>query len=122
MEGPELRRLAETYASFMNYAFDPELRRFRNFMGYDRRWLEAQGSEDSQGRALWALGTCAGRSKHRHLQVWAAQMFERALPNLLDAKSPRTWAYTLLGIYEYFRRLSGDRVAALARIASPSSD
>ncbi len=115
VEGPELRRLADTYASFMHYAFDPEVRHFRNFMGYDRRWMEAQGSEDSQGRALWALGTCAGRSKHRHLQAWAAQMFERTLSTVLDAKSPRTWAYTLLGIYEYFRRLNGDRAAAQAR-------
>ena len=115
VEGPELRRLAETYASFMHYAFDPQSRRFRNFMGYDRRWMEAQGSEDSQGRALWALGTCAGRSKHKHIQAWASQTFELALPLVLDAKSPRTWAYTLLGIYEYFRRLSGDRVATQAR-------
>jgi glycosyltransferase involved in cell wall biosynthesis len=115
VEGPELHRLAETYASFMHYAFEPDSRRFRNFMSYSRSWLEAQGSEDSQGRALWALGTCAGRSKHKHLEAWAAQMFERALPAVLEAKSPRTWAYTLLGIYEYFRRLSGDRVAAQAR-------
>jgi hypothetical protein len=115
LEGRDLRRLAETYASFMQYAFEPGSRRFRNFMGFDRRWLETAGSEDSQGRALWALGTCAGRSKHRHLQAWAAQMFERALPAVLDLKSPRTWAYALLGIYEYFRRLSGDRVAAQAR-------
>jgi len=115
LEGPELHRLAETYASFIQYAFDPVSKRFRNFMGFDRRWMETMGSEDSQGRALWALGTCAGRSKHRHLQEWAARMFERALPSVLDLKSPRTWAYTLLGIYEYFRRLTGDRVAAQAR-------
>jgi len=115
LEGPQLHRLAETYASFMQYAFDPVLKRFRNFMSYDHSWLEKEGSEDSQGRALWALGTCAGRSKHRHLQAWAAQMFERALPSVLEAKSPRTWAYTLLGIFEYFRRLSGDRIAAQAR-------
>jgi glycosyltransferase involved in cell wall biosynthesis len=115
VEGPELHRLAETYAGFMQYAFDPVSKRFRNFMSYDRRWLEEEGSEDSQGRALWALGTCAGRSKHRHLQAWAAQLFERALPSVLDAKSPRAWAFTLLGIYEYFRRLSGDRAAAQAR-------
>lgn len=115
VEGPDLHRLAETYASFMQYAFDPTSKRFRNFMSYDRRWLEDEGSEDSQGRSLWALGTCAGRSKHRHLQAWAAQLFERALPSVLDAKSPRAWAFTLLGIYEYFRRLSGDRVAAQAR-------
>jgi glycosyltransferase involved in cell wall biosynthesis len=115
LEGRDLRRLSETYASFIQYAFEPISKRFRNFMGFDRRWLETEGSEDSQGRALWALGTCAGRSKHRHLQAWAAQMFERALPSILDSKSPRTWAYALLGIYEYFRRLSGDRVASQAR-------
>jgi glycosyltransferase involved in cell wall biosynthesis len=115
VEGPELHRLTEIYASFMQYAFDENAKRFRNFMSYDRRWLEAEGSEDSQGRALWALGTCAGRSKHRDLQAWAAQLFDRALPSVLDAKSPRAWAFTLLGIYEYFRRLSGDRVAAQAR-------
>ena len=115
LEGPELHRLAESYASFMHYAFNPETKSFRNFMSFDRRWLETVGSEDSQGRALWALGTCAGRSKHRHLQAWAAQLFERTLPSVLELKSPRTWAYALLGIFEYFRRLSGDRLAAQAR-------
>jgi glycosyltransferase involved in cell wall biosynthesis len=114
-EGQELHRLAETYASFMQFAFDPTARRFRNFLGYNRVWLESEGSEDSQGRALWALGTCAGRSRHRDLQAWAAQLFERALPNVLDSSSPRAWSFTLLGIYEYFRRLSGDRIAAQAR-------
>ena len=112
---PELRRLAETYASFMQYAFDPGARRFRNFMSFDRRWLEATGSEDSQGRAIWALGTCVGRSKRGDLHSWAAQLFERALPPLLETTSPRTWASTLLGIYEYFRRLNGDRVASQIR-------
>jgi glycosyltransferase involved in cell wall biosynthesis len=112
---PELGRLMRTYASFLQYAFNPESKRFRNFMSFDRRWLEAEGSEDSQARALWALGTCVGRSRQRDLQVWAAQLFERALPSLLDLKTPRSWAFTLLGIYEYFRRFSGDRVVAQAR-------
>ncbi len=40
LEGRELHRLAETYASFMQYALDPGSKRFRNFMGFDRRWLE----------------------------------------------------------------------------------
>ena len=112
---PEVRRLGATYASFMQYAFDPGARRFRNFMSYDRRWLEAAGSEDSQGRALWALGTTVGRSGRADLQSWAAQLFERALPPLLETTSPRTWAFALLGIYEYFRRLSGDRLATQVR-------
>lgn len=115
VEDPELTRLTEIYASAIQYAFNPDLKRFRNFMGFNRTWLEAVGSEDSHGRALWALGTCVGRSKHRDLQVWAAQLFERALPSVLDTTSPRTWALTLLGIYEYFRRFNGDRVAAGVR-------
>ncbi len=112
---PDLRRLTGTYASFMQYAFDPGTKRFRNFMSYERRWLEAAGSEDSQGRALWALGTCVGRSKRSDLQSWASQLFEQALPRILDTTSPRAWAFALLGIHEYFRRLNGDRLAAQIR-------
>jgi glycosyltransferase involved in cell wall biosynthesis len=115
LEARELTRLSEIYASALQFAFNPDLKRFRNFMSFDRRWLEPVGSEDSQGRALWALGTCVGRSKHRDLQAWAAQLFERTLPAIIDTSSPRTWAYTLLGIYEYFRRFNGDRVAAHMR-------
>jgi len=115
LEARELTRLGEIYASAIQYAFNPDLKRFRNFMGFNRTWLEPAGSEDSHGRALWALGTCVGRSRHRDLQVWAAQLFERALPAVLDTSSPRTWALTLLGIYEYFRRFNGDRVAAGVR-------
>jgi glycosyltransferase involved in cell wall biosynthesis len=115
VDRPELRRLAKTYASFLQYAFDPAIRRFHNFMSFDRQWLDAHGSEDSHGRALWALGTCVGRSKHQDLQAWAAQLFEKALPPILEMSSPRAWSFALLGIYEYFRRLSGDRMADNAR-------
>jgi glycosyltransferase involved in cell wall biosynthesis len=115
VEPPELRRLAGVYASFIQYAFHPDTRRFRNFMSFDRRWLEPQGSEDSHGRAIWALGTCIGRSRNQDFQAWAVQLFEKALPPLLDMTSPRAWTFALLGIYEYFRRFSGDRTAAHIR-------
>src|ERR1700737_916648 len=45
------------YLAFLEHAFHPEKKRFRHFLGYDRRWMEDQGSEDSHGRALWAIGT-----------------------------------------------------------------
>jgi hypothetical protein len=112
---PALKHLGRTYASFLQHAFDQDSKKFRNFMSFDRRWLESEGSDDSQARALWALGTCIGRSGQRDLQMWATQLFEKALPSLVELKSPRGWAFTLLGIYEYFRRFSGDRVAAQAR-------
>jgi hypothetical protein len=79
-------------------------------MSYDRHWMELDGSDDSQGRAIWALGTCIGRSRRRSFQSWAVQLFERALPACAETTSPRTWALALIGIHEYFRRLSGDRL------------
>ena len=78
--GPKVHRLATTYAAFLQAAFDRERKRFRNFLGFDRRWLEEVGSEDSHGRALWALGTCVGRSRRPDLPAWAASHFELALP------------------------------------------
>jgi glycosyltransferase involved in cell wall biosynthesis len=115
--GPEVERLATRYAAFLQAAFNPQTKRFRNFLGFDRRWLEEVGSDDSHGRALWALGTCVGRSKRPDLPVWAAAHFERALPAILETTSPRAWAFSLLGIREYLRRLGGDRTTAQVRDA-----
>jgi hypothetical protein len=111
----EVAALATKYAAFLHHALDPTQGRFRNFMSYDRRWLEDVGSDDSHGRALWALGACVGRSYRRDFQFWAAQMFEMALPPILETTFMRGWAFALLGINEYFRRLSGDRRASQAR-------
>jgi glycosyltransferase involved in cell wall biosynthesis len=113
--GPEVQRLATTYAAFLQSAFDRGLQRYRNFLGFDRRWLEEIGSEDSHGRALWALGTCVGRSRRPDLPSWAAAHFALALPTTLEMSSPRAWAFTLLGIREYLRRLGGDRRVAQVR-------
>ncbi|HEY2329726.1 MAG TPA: glycosyltransferase family 4 protein [Verrucomicrobiae bacterium] len=115
-EEPErVRSLATTYAAFLHHAFDAKTKRFHNFLSFDRRWLDEQGSEDSHGRALWALGTGVGRSPHRSFQTLAGQIFAQALPAVADFTSPRAWAFTLLGIHEYLRHLSGDRVVAQMR-------
>jgi glycosyltransferase involved in cell wall biosynthesis len=114
-ESPEVYRAAATYAAFVHAAFNPANRRFRNFMTFDRCWLEEVGSDDCHGRALWALGACVGRSKRRQFQSWAVQTFDQALPAIVETGSPRGWAFTLLGIHEYFRRLSGDRLVSQVR-------
>jgi len=112
-EEPEnVRTLATTYAAFLHHAFDPRAGRFHNFLSFDRRWLDEQGSEDSHGRALWALGTGVGRSPYRSFQVMSGQVFAQALPAVTEFTSPRAWAFSLLGIHEYLQRLSGDRLAS----------
>jgi glycosyltransferase involved in cell wall biosynthesis len=106
-----VQQAATIYAAFLNYAFDSSNGRFRNFLGFDRNWLEEEGSGDSIGRATWAIGTCVGRSKRRDLQFWGVRLFERALTAAAENNSPRAWAFAVIGIHEYFRRLSGDRLA-----------
>jgi len=60
LNNPGEQRLPEALtarlAAFVQHAWNPDTRRFRNFMSFDRSWLEDIGSEDSHGRTLWALG------------------------------------------------------------------
>jgi glycosyltransferase involved in cell wall biosynthesis len=105
----QLGAQAATYAAFINHAFDRKLGRFRNFMSFDRRWLEEVGSEDCQGHALWALGLCVSQAGQGSFQMLAAQLFEQALPVAAEFTSPRAWAFTLIGIDEYLQRFDGDR-------------
>ena len=111
-EEPErVRTMATTYAAFLHHAFDPHTKRFHNHLSFDRHWLDEQGSEDCHARALWALGMGVGRSPYRSFQVMSGQIFAQALPAVTEFKSPRAWAFSLLGIHEYLQRLSGDRFA-----------
>jgi len=114
-DSPRLCAHGATYAAFLNHAFDPKRGRFRNFMGFDRRWLEDIGSEDCQGHALWALGLCVSQAGQGSYQMLAAQLFELALPVAAEFSSPRAWAFTLIGIDEYLRRFGGDRRASQIR-------
>jgi glycosyltransferase involved in cell wall biosynthesis len=105
------------YLAFLEYAFNPKKKRFRNFLGYDRRWMEEEGSEDSHGRALWALGTVLAYSVNHGLRGAAGRLFEFSLPAAVEFRSPRACAYTLLGIQEYLHSYPGDRDAQRVRFA-----
>ncbi|HEU0123340.1 MAG TPA: glycosyl transferase family 1, partial [Bryobacteraceae bacterium] len=109
------RSLATTSAAFLHHAFDRATGRFHNHMSFDRRWLDDPGSEDCHGRALWALGTGVGVSTLRSFQMMAGQLFALALPAFTHFTSPRAWAFGLIGIHEYLRRLSGDSLVTQTR-------
>jgi glycosyltransferase involved in cell wall biosynthesis len=104
-----IRSLATRYLAFVSHAFNDDRGRFRNMMSYSRTWLEECGSEDSHGRALWALGAVVGRAVDPGRQSLGGSLFHRALPATERCKSPRAWAYALLGIDEYVRAFRGDR-------------
>jgi len=104
----DLERQATTYLAFLAAAFDPLSGRFRNFMSHGRQWLEKVGSEDSHGRAVWAAGCGAGRSRNEGHRRLSAQLCTRALAAVESFSSPRAWAFTLLGIHEYLRQGEAD--------------
>jgi hypothetical protein len=114
-EAPLSEPLTVRFAAFLQHAWNPDTRRFRNFMSYDRRWLEAQGSEDSHGRALWALGECARCDPDASRRTWAAALFKTALPATGHFRSPRAWAFTLLGLDAYCAVVVGELTASRLR-------
>ena len=101
-------RLTACFAAFIQQAWNPESGRFRNFMSYDRRWLEESGSEDCHGRTLWALGECARTDIDLSRRRWAASLFKAALPAVEEFTYPRAWAFSLLGLDAYCAQFSDD--------------
>lgn len=108
-----LDQLATSYLAYLSAAYNPETGRFRNFLSHARQWLEDSGSEDSHGRALWALGTGASRSATVGHRTLSRVLFERGLEVVGTFTSPRAWAFALLGLHE-FARCDPEHPASLA--------
>ena len=115
LNAPGEEALSETLiarlAAFVQHAWNPTTGRFRNFMSFERTWLEESGSEDSHGRTLWALGECALRDGSLSRRRWASSLFNQALPAVEYFTSPRAWAFTLLGLDAYFQTVGVDAFA-----------
>jgi glycosyltransferase involved in cell wall biosynthesis len=100
-EQPLSDGLTTRFAAFVQHAWNPDTRQFRNFMGFNRTWLEDKGSEDSHGRTLWALGQSARTDASPSRRQWATGLFAEALPTVESFRSPRAWAFALLGLDAY---------------------
>jgi glycosyltransferase involved in cell wall biosynthesis len=109
--------LTNRLAAFIQHAWNPKTKRFRNFMSFERRWLEDSGSEDSHGRTLWALGECARNDPNLSRRRWGADLFAEALPSVEGFSSPRSWAFTLLGLDAYCVAVPEDSKALQLRHA-----
>lgn len=112
-----LQRMQPRFASFIQHGWNPDLGRFRNFMGYDRRWLEEAGSEDSHGRTLWALGACVAQGRDTPLAQWAAALFEQSVVPVRGFTSPRAWAFALLGLSLYCAARPANNTARRLQLA-----
>ena len=88
-------------AAFVQHAWNGAAGRFRNFMSYDRRWLDEVGSEDSHARAVWALGAVVRHAREPGSRAWAHGLLEKSIEPIPDFTSPRAWAFALLGLVDY---------------------
>ncbi len=117
LEIADERELDVRYLAFLHHGYNQPLGRMRNFMSYDRRWLEEVGAEDSHARTIWAIGTLLGRSYRQPLLSAANILFVQLLDRIGDLSHPRPQAFALLGLNEYLRRFSGDRRAQRLRLS-----
>ncbi len=109
---PHLKR----YLSFLHFARSEDGVGFRNFMSYDRKWLETRGSEDCQGRAMWALGYLVAHAPDGSAERLARELFQFELPRLENLKYPRSWALSILGLHYYLRNTNEEKVREVERL------
>jgi len=120
------------YASFVQYAWNPDKRRFRNFMNFDRTWCEDVGSEDSNGRAIWALGVTARDAHDKKHRDWAIGLYDETASMALDLGSLRAQSFAMLGAaamlearpghdlsLSILKRFPDDQLALLAEARRP---
>jgi hypothetical protein len=86
-------------------------------MGYDRRFSDEVGSEDTLGRAVWGLGAAVEWAPHEPMRILSRQMLERAVHRPLE--HPRAMSYVALGISHYLAAFPGahslrERLASIA--------
>lgn len=114
LRGEDARELISTYFSFTHFMQNPD-GRFRNFMDYQRHFLDETGSDDACGRALWALGYIIWRPPRDAYRSLAYECFQKALPHVRGLNL-RGKSLAMLGLAAYLRCYQGDEsVMALLR-------
>ena len=91
----QMLKRVTTYLSFLEFARGIG-RGFHNFLGYDRRWLDAEGCGDCQGQAVRALAEVLGSGLPGGYRALARELIEAVLPTLADLRSLRAQSYVIL--------------------------
>lgn len=105
----------QRYLAFIAYAYNPDCEHFRNFMSYDRRWLEEAGSQDSHGRTIWSLGLGASLEENDLVRQMSRRFLREGAPALKTFTAPRSWAFALLGLNAYLQCEGEDHELAAIR-------
>ncbi|MBP3193534.1 glycosyltransferase family 4 protein [Natronogracilivirga saccharolytica] len=99
--------LAPIYMSYIHYMQNKD-GTFRNFLSFSRSFLDETGSEDSFGRAIWALGFLLAQAPSDAYYQTGKLVFFDASPNFEKLQSIRAIANTMIGISYYLKSNPGD--------------
>jgi hypothetical protein len=99
--------LSPIYMSYIHYMQNKD-GTFRNFLSFNRNFLDEVGSEDSFGRTMWALGYLLGNAPNDAYYQTGRLLFFNAAPNFEKLKSIRSIANTIIGISYYLKSNLGD--------------
>ena len=90
--------LIKKYLKFIRFCQKPN-GKFRNFVSYQQTFNDRQESEDSLGRATWALGyTMQCKRLNGDIIRSCRSMLKKSIKSLLDLKSPRAIAFAINGL------------------------
>jgi glycosyltransferase involved in cell wall biosynthesis len=101
-KNPEALKLLPVYLSYIQY-MQKDDGQFRNFLSFDRRYLDEECSEDGFGRTIWALGYLIGHSPAGSYREFADALFQISVPNYKKLVNLRGYANTLIGIAYFLR-------------------
>jgi hypothetical protein len=108
----KIGKLVDVYLGFLFYMQRTD-GRFRNLLGYDRRFMDNADSEDCMGRALWACGQCLDSRLPQEKKLLAKELFDRTFAWCSSFKSLRARALSIMGLYHYLKAHPQDQNASL---------
>jgi len=98
----EALKLAPVYLSYIHYMQNDD-GSFRNFLSFNREFLDEVGSEDSFGRTIWALGVLVNQAPDDAYYQMGRTLFFDAVPGIEKLQSIRAIANSIVGVSYYLR-------------------
>ncbi|MBK0380516.1 glycosyltransferase family 4 protein [Mucilaginibacter segetis] len=119
----EAFELLPVYLSYIHY-MQTDDGNFRNFLSFNRQYLDEVGSEDSFGRTIWSLGYLIGCAASNSYREFAMEIFQKSIPHFKALKHLRGMANTAIGLSLYLQEYPTDEglVNELVRLTQPLID
>lgn len=95
------------YLSYIHY-MQREDGNFRNFLSFNRDFLDEKGSEDSFGRTIWALGFLINSAPNNSYREFGEDLMKYSIPHFKDLRYIRGIANTIIGITYYLKTYPSD--------------